>query len=175
MRKIIFLSILTVLALIISLFESIIPIPFIVPGMKLGLSNIVILVTLVCFGFKDTIVVAMLKSVLQVLVTGMVSSFLYSFIGVIFSVISMGFILKINKKNNYLSLIGISEIGAFAFNIGQILVASIILNNYKIFSLLPFLVFTGIFTGYFVGIAATFISNKLKKVLNFNDGKKEIL
>lgn len=174
MRKIIFLAILTVLALIISLFESIIPLPILVPGMKLGLSNIVILVTLVCFGFKETIVVAVFKSVLQVLATGIVSSFFYSFIGIVFSVISMGIALKLNK-NHFLSLIGISEIGALMFNIGQILVASVILNNFKIFSLLPFLTFTGIFTGYFVGISSIFISDKLKKVLNFNEGKKGML
>ena len=63
MKKNIYLAMLTALALVISLFESIIPLPFIAPGAKLGLSNIVILVTLVVFGFKEGFIVGVLKSI----------------------------------------------------------------------------------------------------------------
>lgn len=171
MRKIIFLSLLTTLSLVISLFESIIPLPIPVPGAKLGLSNIVILVTLICFGFKETLVVSILKSFLQVLVAGNLSSLPYSLTGTIFSAIVMA--LSYRYLLGKLSLIGISELGAFAFNIGQILVASLVLNNFKIFTYLPFLTFIGIFTGYFVGLSSKFVSRKLLKVLN-NNGKSKI-
>ncbi len=163
MKKIIFISILTCLSLVISLFENIIPIPIPVPGVKLGLSNIVILVTLVNIGFKESLIVSTLKSILLVLVTGSVASFPYSFISSIFSSTTMAVAYKF--FNNRLSLIGVSEIGAFSFNVGQILVASIVLNNFKIFTYLPLITFSGIFTGYFVGISSMYISDKLFKVM----------
>ena len=71
-RTMIFLALLVGVALVISLFESMIPIPFVAPGAKLGLSNIVILVTLVVFGFKSALTVAFLKSVHLMLITGSV-------------------------------------------------------------------------------------------------------
>lgn len=163
MKKIVFVSILTCLSLVISLFENIIPIPIPVPGVKLGLSNIVILVTLVNIGFKESLIVSILKSILLVLVTGSVASFPYSFISSIFSSITMAIAYKFFKEK--LSLVGVSEIGAFSFNIGQILVASIVLNNFKIFTYLPLITFSGIFTGYFVGISSMYISEKLFKVM----------
>ena len=163
MKKIVFLSILLSLSLVISLFESIIPLPLPIPGVKLGLSNIVILVTMICFGFKESLLISILKSLLQSLLIGQLSSFAYSLIGSLFSLATMYIAFKFFKK--YLSLVGVSEIGAFFFNIGQILVASIILNNLRIFVYLPILTFTGIFTGYFVGISSKYISNKLMKVI----------
>ncbi|MDL2310833.1 Gx transporter family protein [Peptostreptococcaceae bacterium OttesenSCG-928-C18] len=163
MKKIIFLSILTSLAIAISMFESIIPLPVAVAGASLGLANIVILVTIICFGFKEAILVTILKSVLLILVTGKVASFPYSFVGSIFSCVAMG--ISNYKFKDYLSPIGISELGSFFFNIGQLLVASIILNNFNIFIYLPILIIVGIFTAYFVGLSSIFISDKLKKVL----------
>lgn len=61
-----------------SLIESMMPIPFIAPGAKLGLSNIVILITLVVFGFKEALIVGMLKSFVFTLVTGSVSSLFFT-------------------------------------------------------------------------------------------------
>ena len=163
MKKIVFLSILTSLALVISMFESIIPLPISVAGASLGLSNIVILVTIICFGLKEAVVVTVLKSVLLVLVTGKVASFPYSFVGSILSCLSMG--IANYKLQNFLSPIGISELGSFFFNVGQLLVASIILNNFNIFTYLPILLIVGVFTAYFVGLSSIFISSKLNKVL----------
>ena len=162
-KKFVFLAILLSLALMISLFESIIPIPIPLPGAKLGLSNIVILVTLVCFGLKESLTISITKSLLQSILIGQISSFPYSLAGSLFSLITMYISYKYFRK--YLSLIGVSEIGSFFFNIGQILIASIVLNNIRIFIYLPFLTFMGIFTGYFVGISSRHISKKLQRVL----------
>lgn len=167
MRRYIFISILVALALALSLLESVIPLPFIAPGAKLGLSNMVILVTLVIFGFRDGFFVAVLKSIVLMLVTGSVTSMFYSLAGAILSVIVMYLALKLFSR--YLSLIGVSILGASAHNFAQISVASIITENILMFNYLPVLIIVGLFTGYFVGISSIYISNNLKK-LGFKEG-----
>lgn len=162
-KKMIYLSLLVAMGIVVSLFENIIPIPLPIPGAKLGLSNIVILVTIIVFGYREGLIVAALKSVVLILVTGSLSSFIFSFVGAMLSSIFM--ILADKYLNRQLSLIGISLIGAFFHNFGQVLVASLILNNIMIFSYLPFLLILGLFTGYFVGIASEMIVSNLKKTI----------
>jgi heptaprenyl diphosphate synthase len=162
-KKVVFLALLVAMALAVSLLESMIPLPFIAPGAKLGLSNIVILVTLVVFGFPEGLTVSVMKSVLLMLVTGSVSSFLYSFAGAVLSCVVMGI------ANGYLrkvfSLVGVSILGAVSHNFGQLLVASIVLENSRVFFYYPILILTGLVTGYFVGLSADFASEKLVAVL----------
>lgn len=160
-KKLIFLSLLVSIGLALSIIESLMPIPFIAPGAKLGLSNMVILVTLVIFGFKEAITVAILKSLIFTLVTGSVSSLFYSLSGSILSCILMHIIY--NKFSRVFSLIGVSIFGAVAHNFAQVTVASLIMNNFKVFSYYPILLLTSLFTGYFVGLTSIFITNNLKK------------
>ena len=162
-KKLIFLSLLVSIGLALSIIESMMPVPFIAPGAKLGLSNMVILITLVIFGFKEALTVGILKSIIFTLATGSISSLFYSLSGSIFSCIVMYFVYS--HFSNYFSLIGVSIFGAVAHNFAQVAVASIIMNNIKIFSYLPLLLLVSLFTGYFVGIASIFISNNLKKTL----------
>lgn len=162
-NKIIFLSLLVSIGLALSVLESAIPLPITVPGAKLGLSNMVILVTLVIFGFKEALVVGMLKSIVLVLVTGSVSSFFYSFSGAILSCLAMFIVYKYFM--NIFSLIGVSIFGAVAHNIAQVSVASIMMNNSRIYSYLPILLIMSLFTGYFVGLSSIYISDNLKRNL----------
>lgn len=157
------LALLISFALIISLFENIIPIPIPVPGVKLGLSNIVLMVTLVVFGLKEALTVGITKSFLIFLLSGRLSSLPYSFTGTIFALVSMHIAYKYFKK--FFSLIGVSEIGALFFNLGQLLAASIILSNFKILYYLPIINLMGVVTGYIVGRTSGFVSERLKKVL----------
>lgn len=170
-KKLIFISLLVSVGLVLGLFESMIPLPFIAPGAKLGLSNIVILVTLTTFGFKEGFTVGILKSIILALVTGSISSLFYSLSGAILSCIIMYFIYKHCSK--VFSLIGVSIFGALAHNFGQVLVASLMLKNFKIFSYYPFLVLAGLFTGYFVGLASNYINQhlngSLKDIINLGD------
>lgn len=161
MRKTVKLGILISFAIIISLFESMMPIPIPVPGVKLGLSNIVLLVTLLLFGLKEGFIVAISKSVLMVLVSGRLGELPYSLAGTMFAMISMYLSYKYLSK--WLSLIGISEIGSLFFNLGQLLVASFILNNMKILLYLPAMALMGVVTGYVVGITSKFVLERLKK------------
>lgn len=137
------------------------PIPIPVPGVKLGLSNIVLLVTLLLFGLKEGFIVAISKSVLMVLVSGRLGELPYSLAGTMFAMISMYLSYKYLSK--WLSLIGISEIGSLFFNLGQLLVASFILNNMKILLYLPAMALMGVVTGYVVGITSKFVLERLKK------------
>lgn len=162
-NKLIFLSLLVSIGLALSVLESAIPLPITVPGAKLGLSNMVILVTLVIFGFKEALVVGMLKSIVLVLVTGSVSSFFYSFSGAVFSCFAMFIVYKYFM--NIFSLIGVSIFGAVAHNIAQVSVASIMMNNSRIYSYLPILLMMSLFTGYFVGLSSIYISDNLKRNL----------
>lgn len=164
LNKIIFLSVLVSMGLALSVIESAIPLPITIPGAKLGLSNIVVLVTLVIFGFKEGIVVSILKSSVLMLVTGSVSSFIYSISGAIFSCIIMFIAYRFLSK--IFSLIGVSILGALSHNTAQITVASLMMNNLRIFTYLPFLMLTSLFTGYFVGLASRYITRNLKKNIN---------
>ena len=94
-KRLIFLSLLVSVGLGLSVIESMMPVPFVAPGAKLGLSNMVILITLVIFGFKEALTVGILKSVIFTLVTGSVTSLFYSLSGSVFSCILM-FIRIIN-------------------------------------------------------------------------------
>ncbi|WP_049691209.1 Gx transporter family protein [Anaerococcus jeddahensis] len=161
------LALLLALSLAISLIESTVPMPVPIPGARLGFSNIIILLSICLYDFKKALCVSVLKSFLLVLITGSVMSFFYSFVGAIFSTTAMYFSLK--KVNDDFSLIGVSEIGAFFHNLGQILVAIFFMQNIKMFYYFPVLVFIGIFTGFFVGLSSNFIVEHLKKIGVLNE------
>ena len=159
-KRMIFLSLLVSIGLALSLFESMMPLPFIAPGAKLGLANMVILITLVVFGFKEALTVGILKSIIFTLATGSVTSLFYSLSGSVLSCILM-YIIN-HRFSNIFSLIGVSIFGAVAHNFGKVLVASLMMNNIRIFSYLPILLLTSLFTGYFVGLTSKFAVKNLK-------------
>lgn len=160
-RTMIFMALLVGLAVIISLFESMIPLPFIAPGAKLGLSNIVILTTLIVFGFRQAMVVACMKSVLLMLITGSVSSMFFSLAGAILATIAMH--LVYTYLSRVFSLIGVSIFGALAHNTGQLTVAYFLMRNPYIYAYLSVLVLTGLFTGCFVGLSTRFVAPVLQR------------
>lgn len=166
-KKFIFLSLLVSIGLALSFIESSIPLPIAVPGARLGLSNIVVLVTLVVFGFKEGLTVSMLKSIVLMLVTGSVSSFIYSFAGAVLSCIIMYIVYKYFTRT--FSLIGVSIFGALSHNFAQVTVASLMLNNIRIYTYLPFLMLTSLFTGYFVGLSSIYIIKNLKKTILYQN------
>lgn len=165
-KKIVFLSLLTSMALAISLLEQAIPLPFIAPGAKLGLSNIVILLSLLLYGQLEGITVSLLKSFLLLLVTGSVTSFWYSAAGAFLSSLIMGLALKFLYPR--LSLIGISEIGAFSHNLAQVFVASLVIGNFSVFIYLPILTLLSLVTGYFVGLAVKLIGPHMMRATDAN-------
>lgn len=163
LRKLVFLSLLVSLGLALSIIESMIPIPVLLPGMKLGLANIVCLISLVLFGYKEAFVVAILRSIVFALATGSFSGLMYSLSGAILSTVAMTIVFK--YLSSYFSLIGVSIFGAIFHNAGQLFAASIIMENLKIFSYFPFMTLLSLFTGYFVGLGSILTARNMKKIL----------
>lgn len=161
-QKYIFLSLLTAAALILNIIEGMMPLPFIAPGAKLGLSNIVTLSVVVTFGFMDALTVVILRSILLMLIATNPITFIYSVTSGIVSTIVMHLSYKYLGK---LSLIGTSVLGAMAHNTTQITVAAIFFTSLNLYYYLPVLSLVSIFTGCFVGYASIFVTNNLDRTL----------
>lgn len=160
LKKLIFLSLLVSVGLVLSIVENMIPIPIPVPGVKLGLVNIVFLITLVIFGPKEAMVVVVIRGLTMSIATGNISGMIYGLPSSIVSTIVMT--LGYRYLTKYLSLIGISLLGAVAFNITQVGIASLIMENMKIFTYLPIMSLISIFTGCFIGLVVKESKDKIK-------------
>ncbi len=165
-KKLTQLAMLTSLGLALHIMEAGIPNPFmgIAPGAKLGLANIIGLITLVLFGLKYALGVNLLRCFIGGLASGAVTSMMYSLAGAFASTIIMWIVYRFFKK--YFSLVGVSVFGALAHNVAQLAVASLIINNAKIFTYLPVMMFVSLITGIFIGITANFTISKTK--IHFN-------
>ncbi len=168
LKKMIYLAILVSLGLALHIIEGFIPNPFVglAPGAKLGLANIIGLITLVILGLKSALTVNILRSFLGGLATGAVTSMFYSMAGAFLSTLAMWFIYKYFKRQ--FSLIGVSVFGALAHNIAQLLVAALIINNIRIFIYLPILMFASILTGIFIGLTSHLTLSKIKNTVTVN-------
>lgn len=141
---------LTSLALIIFIVEAQLPPLAPIPGIKLGLANVVTLVTLVWFGRKEAFTVLMLRITLGSVFAGQMMSFMYSMAGGLLCFAVMALLLSVLKKQLWV----ISVFGALAHNVGQIAVAVIITGTWQIIGYLPILAVSAVITGAFTGIAA---------------------
>ena len=160
LKKLVFLSLLVSCALVLSIIENMIPVPIPVPGVKLGLVNIVFLLTLVLFGFKEALIVVIIRGLTMSLATGNISGVIYSLPSSVISTVVMAIIYK--YLSNYFSLIGVSLFGAIAFNTAQISIASLLMQNTSIFTYLPIMSITSIFTGCFIGLTVKEAKGKIR-------------
>lgn len=159
-KKVILISLFVSVALIVSLLEYYIPIP--IPNVRLGLSNIIIINSILLFGFKETFFISFLKAILLVIILGNPISFIYNFSAGFTSIVTMYILNKFCSK--YLSLIGISVLGSVSHVMVQILVSMVLLNTRTLINFIPFLGIIGVFIGILVGI----ISNYMYKILRGN-------
>lgn len=159
-KRLVRLSMLTSLGLAFHIMEGIMPNPFIgiAPGAKLGLANIIGLVTLVIYGFKYALTVNLLRCFIAGIASGAITSMMYSMAGAFTSTILMWIAYK--KLNKYFSLVGVSVLGALGHNIAQLTVAAIIINNIRIFTYLPIMMLASIVTGIFIGLTVNFTVSK---------------
>ena len=150
------IRILIVLSVVLGIIDSFIPILFV--GFKLGLANIIVLYVLYKYGFKSAIFISILRVLLvSMLRTGLFSiTFYFSITGAILSIIMMS-LFKLTK----LSVIGVSVIGSISHIIGQVIIASILLNTSSVFTLLPLLIIFSCITGVIIGIISMEIINKV--------------
>jgi len=155
------LSILLTVALVLGYFENLIPLNASIPGVKLGLSNTVLLYAIYMINDKSSFVLMILKVALSGMLFAGVSGAIYSFAGGLLSLIMM----LIFKRIPDVSIIGVSIIGAVFHNIGQISVASLVIENRYIFFYLPVLLISAVITGIVTGIIA---KNVLKSLSTTN-------
>lgn len=158
-RKITLSAILVSLGLILGVIEARIPIFNAIPGAKIGISNIVTLVSLYTFSPAQTFLIGVLKSLLVSFFSGAPMSFLYSGAGAVLSVFVMLIFKKAFSKN--ITAIGVSIMGAVSFNFAQVLVASVVVNNINVLRYLPVLCFISAFSGLITGVA----TNGLRRFL----------
>lgn len=160
-RKMVFISLLIAQALVLNIIERMIPVPFITPGAKLGLANIITVVAIYMLTFKDAFAIIIIRVLMASVLVGNMTGFFYSLSGGILSLFAMYITYKLGR--NVISIIGVSIIGAVFHNIGQVIIASIVIQNIKIAAYLPILLVAGIGTGIFVGITAKQLIVYLKR------------
>ncbi|MDR2487421.1 MAG: Gx transporter family protein, partial [Clostridiales Family XIII bacterium] len=138
--------------LAVGLLERMVPLDFLVPGARLGLSNIVILLSLCLFPLRVTLALAVLKCLLLSALVGGPSSFLYSLGGTMLALVVMGLLLWLPGRR--VGLVGVSVAGAAAHSVGQVAVSAVILENAGMFAYLPFLLAVSLASGFCVGVLA---------------------
>lgn len=158
-RKIALYGLFIALAFIFSYIESLFPIPFPVPGIKLGLANLVVIIVIYGIGVKEAFVLSMIRILLVGFTFRDPSTLIFSFAGGFLSWLMMTVFLKLKL----FSMVGVSIIGGIAHNIGQIIVAIIYVNNMGMLYYLPVLMVSGVISGTLIGILAAVI---LKGLLN---------
>lgn len=160
-RRYAVLGLVTAVALVLSYVEAILPpIWSAVPGIKIGLPNIIIIFILYKTGLKDAITVSAIRLFLVALLFGNAMTLVYSAAG---AVLSLG-LMVLCKKVNLFSMVGVSIVGGVAHNLGQILVAMVLFETSQIGYYMLVLAITGTIAGVFVGIAASIILKRFEKI-----------
>ncbi|WP_105619098.1 Gx transporter family protein [Vallitalea okinawensis] len=164
-KKMVMIALMVAAAIILSYFERLIPLQLVipVPGVKLGLANVVILTSIYLFSYREVFFIVLLKAGLVGVLFGSPITFLYSLAGSILSFLVMYILVVICKE--YISSIGISVSGAIFHNIGQITMASILIETRNIFMYLPYLMLVGIITGIGVGFVVKYIIKYLRMII----------
>ena len=153
-RKLTLLSVLTAAALILSYAESVLPPLFpSVPGIKVGLPNIVIIFVLFRMDVRSAISVSLVRICIAALLFGSPLSFIYSLAGAFLSLTVMALL----KKLNILSTVGVSIAGGILHNMGQILAAMLLLQTVQIGYYFLILAMTGTISGLFIGLCGAFM------------------
>ncbi len=149
------------LALIMGYIESLLPPVSGIPGVRLGLSNIVTLITMEAFGKKEAFIVLLLRILLSGLLFGNMFSILFSLSGGLLAFAAMG----TGSMFKVLSVTGVSMLGGVFHNIGQLIVAAIVVDELKIAYYGPVLLISGLLTGFVTGLIAKTVLNYIRKAL----------
>ena len=155
-------AVLIALALALSYAERFIPLQMVVPlpGVKLGLANIVTLVALYLLGPKAAFAILLPRCIFGAVFGGGITGLAFSLIGGILAMVTM----TLSRKVPIFSIYGVSILGAAAHNIGQILAAMVLMNSVYIGAYLPYLLVVALFTGFATGAACAGVLRALKTV-----------
>ncbi len=156
-RRLAFSAMFAALAIIFSYVEVLIPVPVPIPGVKLGIANLVILMAIYRLGFKYAFTINCVRIFIAGLLFSGVFGMIYSFAGGILSII----VMYLLYRAKCFSIVGISMAGGVAHNLGQLASACFIVSNVKLMSYFSILLFSGMISGILIGILAYFIEKRL--------------
>ncbi|MCI5640475.1 MAG: Gx transporter family protein [Lachnospiraceae bacterium] len=161
-KKIAQIGMLVALAMVFSYLESLVPISLGVPGIKLGLSNVVTVFALYQFGAPLALGISMVRIVLCGLTFGSFSTMLYSLAGGLLSFL----VMVILKKTGKFSIYGVSAAGGVFHNIGQLIVAAWMLQSSMLAYYMPFLMVAGIVSGAAIGMLGGMVWKRMAQQID---------
>lgn len=153
------LALMIALAFTFSYLESLIPFNLGIPGIKLGIANLVVIIALYTMNAKDALFISIIRILLSGLAFSGPFAMIYSLIGGLLSFL----VMFVAKKSNKFSPIGVSALGGTVHNFGQILVAAVVMRTYRIIYYFPILMIVGLVTGIVNGIIADIIIKRIAK------------
>lgn len=166
-KKMVFLAILTALGVVLGVIDAQIgSFVTLVPFAKIGLANIVILLSILYFSFTDAFTMAILKSLLVGLILGSISTFLIGFTGTMFSFFSMWLLHKLGRES--ISLIGISVIGGVMHSVGQIIAVMTFYRSAAAIVFVPQFLVVSVATGIVIGLLTSQVRRYVDKTRVFN-------
>ena len=146
-KRVAFYGMFVTLALIASYVETLVPISLGIPGVKLGLANLITILVLYCMGWKDALFISSIRIVLAGFLFGNLFAITYSFAGAIVSFLVMVLLKKLD-----FGTVAVSALGGVFHNVGQIVFAVFLVENIRLFYYLPVLLISGILAGLLIGI-----------------------
>ena len=159
LKKLLYLALLTAISLVLFIVENQIPAPLPVPGIKLGLGNVIVVTVLFLYGPREALEVLTAKVLLSALLTGNLGALAYSAAGGLLSWAGMSLLRPLLEKKQ---LWVASVLGAMLHNLGQLAAAVLIAATPGLWSYLPVLLLSGMITGLFTGIAAQAVVGRLR-------------
>jgi len=156
-RRLALSAMLAALAMIFSYVEALIPVPVPVPGIKLGVANLVIVMAIYKLGFRYAFTINCVRILISGLLFSGVFGMLYSFAGGILSIL----VMYLLYKTGWFSMVGVSMAGGVAHNLGQLVTAALLVSNVRMMSYFSILLFSGLISGILIGILATLIYRRL--------------
>lgn len=155
------LSLLIAVAMIFSYIEAIVPYNPGIPGVKLGLANLVTVIALYIMGPKEAVTVSVIRVLISGLLFNGAFAAMYALAGAVLSLAGMIAL----KRTGLFSIAGVSMAGGVLHNLGQLIVAALIIEDLKMFFYFPVLLFSGIIAGIAIGIAASLLQDRLRRAL----------
>ncbi len=152
-----YIGVFVALALICSYIESLIPFYFGVPGMKLGLTNVVVIVAMYVISAPMALLISVIRVFLAGIMFGNAFSIIYSLAGAVLSFLIMWLL----KKSDKVSIFLISAMGGIFHNLGQVIVAAIVVENYNLLYYFFILMIAGAITGIIIGIVSSAIISRI--------------
>ncbi len=156
--RVAYFGVFTALALIFSYVESLIPINFGIPGVKLGLANLVIVIALYKMKLSEVFLLDIVRVLLSGFLFGNYFSILYSLAGCLLSLL----VMVLLKRTGGFSVMGVSMAGGVAHNVGQLIVAALVVETFSIIYYIPVLLIAGLVTGFLIGFISSEMLKRLK-------------